>query len=273
MAAELQQDVVVMHSGSSIFKYPFLLGFLAQDVFQGAVVQVGHIFQGNLLAAAGQKAVVASHERGQSLAELGPFAEDVVGIFRQPCREDVQQVGRHFILLEQLVALHQQLVVVLQVAQVCLVGLRQEHIDETATLAARIVHQGGVGRGRHHYRDQADVVGEAGVLLLAAAYLLGTVFGEQDGDRLFSAVGAHIGALHGGCLLSVPESEAVGSVEIALGHRQVVDGVQQVSLALSVVPVDAVQPLRELDLSFRNVLEIGEADPLEVHSSKDSDSA
>ena len=66
------------------------------------------------------------------------------------------------------------------------------------------------------------------------------------------------------------EGKAVQNVEIAFCHRQVIDGVQQVCLALAVVSVDAVQPAGELDLSFRDVLEIRKADPLEVHKDKDT---
>ena len=212
--------------------------------------------------------MVLAYKRGEPVAEFCPLGENIVGAFGHLGGEYVEQIFRDVLLLEQFVALHQQLVVVLQVSKVVLVGLRKEHIDEAAALAAGLIHQNGVGRRGHNDGYQTDMVRESFVLFLAAANLLRTLLVEQHGDCLLSIVSAHVCALHRGRLLSVPEREAVDGVEVALGHRQVVDGVEQVGLSLAVVPVDAVQPLRKLNLSFRNVLEIREADPLEVHRYK-----
>ena len=87
-------------------------------------------------------------------------------------------------LLEQGVALFEKRIVLREVLQVGAVVLRDDAIDETATLVAAIGDEFAVLRRDHDQRNETDMVDEALVVFLTTAELLLHSAFDAAGDDL-----------------------------------------------------------------------------------------
>ena len=93
----------------------------------------------------------------------------ISGVGFHPLRESLQQEVGGIVVLQQAVALQEQLVIGLDMGQVRAVDLGQDEVHVFAALVAGIVDQGRVERRDHHDREQADVFRKTGIGLGAPA--------------------------------------------------------------------------------------------------------
>lgn len=134
--------------------------------------------------------------------------------------------GRFGMLLEQCVALLEQCVVLREMLQIGAVVLRDDTIDETATLVAAIGDEFAVLRRDHDQRDETDMVDEALVVFLATAELLLDATFDAAGDDLrFVVMMEVVGALNHRHVLVVGDILAINGVVRRFGEAEVVDSV------------------------------------------------
>ena len=158
-------------------------------------------------------------------------------------------------LLEQGVALFEKRIVLREVLQVGSVVLRDDAIDETATLVAAIGDEFAILRRDHDQRDETDMVDEALVVFLATAELLLHSAFDAAGDDLRLVVMMEVvGALDHRHVLVVGDVLAINGVVRRFGEAQVVDSVQYVGLALPIEPNETVELVREAELRFTDIL-------------------
>lgn len=165
--------------------------------------------------------------------------------------------GRFGMLLEQCVALFEKRIVLREVLQVGAVVLRDDTIDETATLVAAIGDKFAVLRRDHDQRDETDMVDEALIVFLTTAELLLDATFDAAGDDLRFRVAVEvIGALNHRHVLVVGDVLAINSVVRRLGEAEVVDGVKDIGLALTVETNETIELIRETELRFTDILVI-----------------
>lgn len=122
-------------------------------------------------------------------------------------------------LLEQGVALFEKCIVLREVLQVGAVVLRDDTIDETATLVAAIGDEFAVLRRDHDQRDETDMVDEALVVFLATAELLLDATFDAAGDDLrFVVMMEMVGALDHRHVLVVGDVLAIDGVVRRFGE-------------------------------------------------------
>ena len=156
-----------------------------------------------------------------------------------PFGERVEEHRHDDVGFEQLVALEQQLVVRLDMPQVFPVNLRKNEIQVLTPLFPCIVDQGCIERRDHHHRQQADMLRETGIGLGPAPEDFLPPAPDRRGDFLLGSAVHLVEAAKRGFLRTVGIDILVGRGEVALGHRQIVDGVEQVGLPRSVAAIDA----------------------------------
>ena len=158
-------------------------------------------------------------------------------------------------LLEQGVALFEKRIVLREVLQVGAVVLRDDTIDETATLVATIGDEFAVLRRDHDQRNETDMVDKALVVFLATAeLLLHSAFDAAGDDLRFVVMMEVVGALDHRHVLVVGDVLAIDGVVRRFGEAQVVDSVQYVGLALPIEPNETVEFVRETELRFTDIL-------------------
>ena len=135
----------------------------------------------------------------------------------------------------------QSLVVAHEGIEVRAVVLRNDHVHEAAALLAASRNEVRVGRRDDDQRDEADVVGQTLVLLLVALELFLAAALHAAVDFLGGAVLLLIESLHHEKLFAVADDLRVDGVGAALAEREIIDRVQQVGLAHTVVSDEAVQ--------------------------------
>ena len=265
MPVQPEQQVIALDAGRGKAQHPFLVCFTGEQFFQGSVVQVGTVGQIDGLFPLRKTEIKILHQRAQAFTEIPPAPVHIVGMRRHPFGKSVEQQGGSLLFLQQPVALQEQLIIGLNVLQIGPVDLGEDEIEVFAPLLAGIVDEPGIERRDHHDGQQADMLGKAGVGLGAAAEGLLPAPANGNGDfflrsaihlikaaerRLAGTVGIHI---------------LVGGRKVAFGHRQIIDGVQQVRFAGSVAPVDIVDLGRKTYVRFCNILEIVQDDSVYKH--------
>ena len=173
MATEGEHEVVAVDAVKRVAHDAVFLSVALDDFQQRAALTVGHIVDGHLFATAGDVLVVTL-EDGYELADEGLAAqEDALALVCHLLLPEAEHfsVG-FFLLLEHGVALLQRLVVTADRLHIGAVVLRDDEVHEPASLLAAAVDEEGVGGRYHHQGDEADMLGEAAVLLLVAAEML-----------------------------------------------------------------------------------------------------
>ena len=255
MSVHRDEEIVPLDAGGGEAEGEVAVAVLPEDVLQGGLGKVGLILDGDFLPTAGNEFVVGPYDRKEIFGEAGAGLVHGAGGRGHPGVEDGHQVpvGRSF--LEHAVALGQEAVVRLDGGEVVPVHLRKDAVRETAALLAGLAHQGAVPRGDHHDREEADVLGNASVGFVVPHQFL-FPFSDLDGKTRFQAVVHRIRPADGEPFRAVPPVAAVGGRKGALGHRQVVDRIQQVRLSFPVVPADAIDIRRERQFLEGDVAEI-----------------
>ena len=173
-----------------------------------------------------------------------------------------------FVLLEQGVALLEQGVVLHEVLQIDFVVLRDDAIHEAPALVAAFADEFAVLRTDHDQRNKADMLNEAFVVFFAAAeLLLNTAFDAAGDDFLFrGGMVKGVSPLNHSHVFGMRNILTINSVVRGLGEAEVVDGIEQIGLALAIEPDQAVEFIREAEGSFSDILIVEYADFLENHS-------
>ena len=97
------------------------------------------------------------------------------------------------------------------------------------------------------------------VILLAVAFQhLAALTREGAVDHLHTARIAHIRPLGNEKLLAVMHALPVGHREGRLRHREVIDRIQDIGLARTVVTHKAIYPVRERNIGLREILKVDE---------------
>ena len=112
------------------------------------------------------------------------------------------------------------------------------------------------------------MLNEAFVVFFAAAELLLNTAFDAAGDDFFFRGGTVKGVspLNHSHLFGVRNVLTINSVVRGLGEAEVVDGIEQIGLALAIEPDKAVEFIREAEGGFSDILIVEYADFLENHS-------
>ena len=155
--------------------------------------------------------------------------------------------------LEQRIPLLQCLVVSDQCFEVFLVVLRYHHIHETTALLAPTRNQVGVGRRNHHQRNEANVVGQAGIFLLIALELL-LLASLHATIHLFGiARFRFIHPLNHKKVLLVHHVLRVDGIRGTLAERQIIHRIQQICLPHTILTDDTIHLGREIQFHLLQV--------------------
>ena len=262
VAGEHEEEVVLVGAAGGVLRIAVGLPGGIELLGEGALVAL--IADGAGLVAAGNAVVILLEQRHEHLdkARAG-------GIERLAVLDELRIPEDHHgliplavvpHLLEQAVALLESLIILYKVLEILAVGLRNDTVDELATEVAAAGDELLVV-GRHHDEGElADMRRERLVDLLVPAHLLALATPEDaTGD-----IGA-VMAVDGEELLADADVLHIDRVEIALAEREIVDGVEEVGLAGTVVAHEAVDLGAEGDLDLGVVLEVGEGKAVESH--------
>jgi hypothetical protein len=66
-------------------------------------------------------------------------------------------------------------------------------------------------------------------------------------------------------LLSVPDILGINGVKVTLGHGEIIDGIQQVGLACTVIPNETIDPAAERQFELVVILEVDEGNTGQMH--------
>ena len=223
--------------------------------------------QSDLLAVARKYAVILRRDGLQPLGELPPPGVNPLALFDELHVVNLQHrlVGH---VLEQPVALGQHGVVAHHGGQIAPVQLRDEGVEVAAPFVRGVADQGAVRRRYDHGGNKPHVVREPFVLL-AVAFEHFAAFAREGAHDVFalSSVGEilpfgeeEVGA--------VADALPVGHGQRRLAHRQVVDRVDDVGLAGSVVAYQTVDAPAEGKLRLLDIFEIQQRYFLQKHSPK-----
>ena len=226
-----------------------------EELREGSAQGIGLVLYGYAFSAAGDEAVVLCHHRLQLPGESRSGLDYLPGRRLHLKVQYVKEFPAWGIVLENLVALGQEAVVALCGCKVLAVHLGKDGIHQPAPVFTAFTYKGGVSRRNHYYGKKAD-------MLTHSAYGLsvpGKLFipaGHFDGESGFGAV------LHGVCasycktVRTISAVEPVRARESALCHGKIVDCIQKIGLAFSVVPAYAVDVWGETNLLKGNVPEV-----------------
>ena len=186
-------------------------------------------------------AVELLEDRGEVIDKLasGCIDHPPVEVHLLLARLIEQGIGAGRLLLQEAVALQQRLVVANQRVQIWLVELADHHVHKLAPFLAATLQQHAVRRREQHDGQQPDVVAQSLVFLARTLERLSGVKLVAAADVLRLAIEFVLPVQHKE-LLAMCHHLAVGHTVERLAERQVIDGIQQVGLAHTVLPHQAV---------------------------------
>lgn len=227
----------------------------------GAGEQSRLILDFHFLLTVGQLAIVFLEYRRDVLDEILPAGEDEIAQRNHLFINNLANGGIHPAalehLLQQRVALHEQLAVRDELLQILGIELRDDGVEELAAhLTAPVDDVAVVGRD-HHHGEKADVGTQTGILLLVGPHRLVSVFVGATHLRVVLGLTVEKLSVNGEKIRVEAHRKDILRGEIALAERQVINGVQQVGLATAVPPDDAVHILVKRELSLLVAFEIG----------------
>ena len=138
-------------------------------------------------------------------------------------------------LFEQSVAFRKDRVVAHNGTQIAPIELRNEGVEESASLLGSVADQYRVGRRNDHNGDQAHVVRQAVVLLACALDALASATCKRADNLLVTFVVGRISTLDHKELLAVANALPIGHSEGRFAHREIVHRVDDVGLAGAIV--------------------------------------
>jgi len=231
-----------------------------------AVLQLAPVDEFHLLASLAGDVGIHLAERGnEMLDEIGSLLIYNRALARHLLLHHLKEVdgelsgGRLFVLLEEGVALLEECVVARQGVEIGAAVLADDAVHKLAASIAAVEDEFVVGRRDHDERDEADMVLQALVVFLAATERLLDPSLEREGELREGGVlliAAVVGALDHGKRSRVHDVLRVERREGRLGEREVVDGVEQVGLALAVETHEAVDVVGEGEVGLGDVLEV-----------------
>ena len=105
------------------------------------------------------------------------------------------------------------------------------------------------------------------VRLLVALELLALAAWEGEKDGL-GAVAKEVFALQHAEILASSEESFFGGVDVTLAEREVIDGVEQIGLAHTIIAEEAVDLRRANDVSLPDVLIVQDGELVQYHTNK-----
>ena len=199
----------------------------------------------------------------QILRELLAAGVNLGGQRSHPFVQNSQKgdIGPH--VLEHFVALLQKTGITLDGGKILRIHLGKDGIGKTAPFFAGFAYQGCVSGRNHDNRQYTNMFSQTSVgLIVPYEFLL--PFLHLDGKTGLQPVLHAISAANGKTIRSIAEIVLVGGWESALGHGQIVDGIQQIGLPFPVVSADAVDVGREGEFLKFDVSEITDYYFLEI---------
>ena len=267
VSAEGHLQFVLVYAMQRVAHDAVALSAAPYHVQQGAALAVGDVAQAYGLVPLRYVFVVAL-ERGYEPPDVDfPALEYEFPLAGHRLLPEREQFGVGlFLLLQQGVALLQGFVVTHEGTQVGGLALRDDDVEETATLLAASRNQLLVGGRDDDQRDESDVLGYPLVCFLPPSHYLSLPRLQTAVDVFRAAVLPLVSGLQHHELLSVAHRHAVLAREAALAHRQEVDGIQHVGLPLTVVSDETIDARREVKICLGNVLIVKYGEPCEYHS-------
>jgi hypothetical protein len=144
------------------------------------------------------------------------------------------------------------------------IELRNDRIHPFPTHFAAAEYDFGIVRGDHDGRKTTDVIADAIVHFVVAPHDFADASFDGTADRFLFTVPDEPTA-HQQVRGLVRNVLGVGSVKVTLCVTEVMDGIEDVRLATSVVSDDAVDAFGPNDFRVRVVAEIQELNPSQLH--------
>ncbi len=248
-------EVVLVNAMQGIAYGSVLEAVLRQLLEQRTALKMRHIAKLHSLLPL-RNLVVELLEDGDEFGDVfAAFPVDVLTLSGHLLFEDEEDFGVEFLfLLEHGVALLQGFVVADERLGVVGVVLADDHIDETAAFFAASADEDLVGWRDHHERNQADVLRDAAICLLAPANDLLLPHFQANVDVLLRAVLVLVKALQRHELLVVPDAQSIDAAAITAAETEKMDGIEHIRLSLTVAADETIQLWREVQLSLGDVL-------------------
>ena len=252
---EQQVDVVAMHAVGGVAHYHIAFAILGEQLSHRAVVEVAVEFYFHCFVAAGNGGVVA-HENGRK--HLYPLGAGRVNIGSR-CYELVlngfEEQRVSIALPYEAVAIFESLVVANEMSQIFAVALGYDLVHESAAFFACAAYQVPVHGRHHHQRYQPYVLAQALIFLAIALEGFALAFLVSH-SYLYRVAVAQIVASEHHIVGIVVKHHLVGEVAAAFGEAEIVDGIEHIGFAHTIIAYEAIDVGREIQLTFSEILEI-----------------
>ena len=196
-------------------------------------------------------------ERDELVDKGAAFGKQLFAVRGHFALPDVEQGCIRFLLhLQQGITLLECLVIVSKSVDIGPVILRDDHIHQPAAFVATAIDEQRVGGRDKDNRYQPDVLRQTSILLLVALEMLfRTTFHSTIDTHFICCLGMvfAIGALQHKKILIVVHDLRVDGREGTSAERQVIDGIQQVGLTLTVVTDEAIHLRRQRNVGRQDV--------------------